>query len=157
MSETETRYLEERLDDQIAWYDRKSASNQAAYKRLRLVEILAATAIPFLAGYSDRDPMIPVAIGGLGVLVAVLAGIMGLYRFQENWTEYRSVCEALQQEKYLFMARAAPFNGEDRFERLVTRVEGILQAETTGWTKAMRASVEADQTERKARQADAEA
>jgi len=28
----EAEYLEQRLDDQINWYDRKSAANQAAYK-----------------------------------------------------------------------------------------------------------------------------
>ena len=35
----EAEYFEQRLDDQIEWYDRKSSVNQAAYKRLRLIEI----------------------------------------------------------------------------------------------------------------------
>ena len=45
----EAEYLEQRLDDQINWYSKKSSANQAAYKRLRLVEIIAAAAIPYIA------------------------------------------------------------------------------------------------------------
>ncbi|MDH3287817.1 MAG: DUF4231 domain-containing protein [Betaproteobacteria bacterium] len=48
----EAEYLEQRLDDQINWYSKKSAANQAAHKRLRLIEIIAAASIPLLAGYS---------------------------------------------------------------------------------------------------------
>ena len=32
----------ERLEDQIAWYDRKSTKNQRAFKRTKIVEISAA-------------------------------------------------------------------------------------------------------------------
>lgn len=48
-------YVETRLDDQIDWYDRKSQENQAWYKRLRLIEIVAAGLIPFMAGYAAPE------------------------------------------------------------------------------------------------------
>jgi hypothetical protein len=35
-------YIEQRLNDQIGWYDRKSATNQRWFKRLRFAEIVAA-------------------------------------------------------------------------------------------------------------------
>jgi hypothetical protein len=38
---SEQEYLENRLDDQIDWYDRKSQWNQRWFKRLRLVEVAA--------------------------------------------------------------------------------------------------------------------
>ena len=37
----------ERLEDQIAWYDLKSQHAARAYKRVKIVEILAAASIPF--------------------------------------------------------------------------------------------------------------
>jgi hypothetical protein len=40
----------ERLEDQVAWYDSKSMANQRAYKRIKVVEILAAVIIPFSGG-----------------------------------------------------------------------------------------------------------
>ena len=35
-------YIEQRLNDQISWYARKSRTNQLWFKRLRLAEIVAA-------------------------------------------------------------------------------------------------------------------
>ena len=44
-------YIAQRLDDQIAWYDRKSMACQRWYKHLRVTEFVAAALIPFLAAY----------------------------------------------------------------------------------------------------------
>ncbi|MDX8398669.1 MAG: SLATT domain-containing protein, partial [Gallionellaceae bacterium] len=50
-------YLEHRLNSQIEWYDNKSGWNQAWHKKLRFLEILAASSIPFLTGYiTDSTP-----------------------------------------------------------------------------------------------------
>ncbi len=144
----EAEYLEQRLDDQINWYDKKSSANQAAYKRLRLIEIIAAASIPLLAGYSQKSEYVGLTIGVIGLIVAVLAGIVSLYRFQENWNEYRAVAESLKQEKYLYLARAEPYNGDQPFELLVQRVEALLKSETTGWSQAMRAAGVVDKAER---------
>lgn len=148
MAIADTEYLEQRLDDQINWYDKKSSANQAAYKRLRLIEIIAAAAIPLLAGYSENSRYIGMIIGVIGLIVAVIAGIVSLYRFQENWNEYRASAESLKQEKYLYLARAEPYNGDQPFELLVQRVEALLKSETTGWAQAMRASGAADKAAR---------
>ena len=144
----EAEYLEQRLDDQINWYDKKSSANQAAYKRLRLIEIIAAASIPLLAGYSQKSEYVGLTIGVIGLIVAVLAGIVSLYRFQENWNEYRAAAESLKQEKYLYLARAEPYSGDQPFELLVQRVEALLKGETTGWAQAMRAAGAADKAAR---------
>lgn len=148
MAMGEAEYFEQRLDDQINWYGKKSAVNQAAYKRLRLIEIIAAAAIPLLAGYSQTSGYVGMTIGVLGLIVAVLAGIMSLYRFQENWNEYRASAESLKQEKYLYLARAEPYSGDQPFELLVQRVEALLKSETTGWAQAMRVAGAADKAAR---------
>jgi len=84
----------------------------------------------------------------IGLIVAVLAGIVSLYRFQENWNEYRAVSESLKQEKYLYLARAEPYNGDQPFELLVQRVEALLKSETTAWAQATRAAGAADKSAR---------
>lgn len=136
----ETEYFKQRLDDQIEWYDKKSSANQRAYKRLRLIEIVAAASIPLLAGYSQQSDYIGLAVGVIGLMVAVIAGLLGLYRFQENWTEYRATAEALRQERFLYLTRTAPYNAANAFELLVGRVEDLLKTERSGWAVAMRAA-----------------
>ena len=50
----EAKYLKERLEDQIDWYDRKSISNQKSFKRLQVLIIVASATIPFLSGKTGR-------------------------------------------------------------------------------------------------------
>ncbi|MFK7967395.1 MAG: DUF4231 domain-containing protein, partial [Burkholderiaceae bacterium] len=82
----EADYFEQRLDNQIAWFSSKSQANQKTYKRLRLVEIIAGAAIPLVAGFGHGQWVFSVLIGVLGLIVAVIAGALSLFRFQENWT-----------------------------------------------------------------------
>jgi len=48
-------YIEQRLNDQISWYDRKSGTSQLWFKRLRFAEIVAAATIPFLSGFAGES------------------------------------------------------------------------------------------------------
>jgi uncharacterized protein DUF4231 len=95
-------YIEQRLSDQISWYDRKSSTNQRSFKRLRFAEIVAAATVPFLSGFAGNSFPIKIAIGVLGVLVAVVASLLGLLQLQERWIEYRATAESLRRERFLF-------------------------------------------------------
>ena len=102
---------------------------------LRLAEIVFAASIALLAGYtqvSANSKYVGMAIGVIGPIVAVLTGIMSLYRFQQNWKEYRAGVEPLKQEKYLYLARVEPYNGDQPFELLVQRVEALLKSGQVG-------------------------
>lgn len=137
---TAEEYLKQRLEDQILWYDRRSQQNQNWYKRLRLVEFIAAGMIPFLVGYVvDARPWLPIIIGALGALVAVIAAVLGLYQFEQNWIEYRTTCESLKKEKYLYLTRTEPFDDDeaDNFQLLVQRVETLVSKENTNWAQYM--------------------
>jgi hypothetical protein len=129
-------YLKNRVDEQIAWYDRKSGGSQRWFQRLRLFEIAAAAAITLLAGYADSFSNVKIVIGILGLLTAVIAGVLALYQFQENWMAYRSACESLKQEKYLFLTRTDPYSGDDAFALFVSRVEALMSKERTAWTQS---------------------
>jgi hypothetical protein len=91
----------ERLEDQIAWYDKRSLTNQRIFKRLKMVEIVAAAIIPFLAAL--KSSQVRWVTGGLGVLITVLEGMLHLNQYQQNWIAYRSTCESLKHEKYVYL------------------------------------------------------
>jgi len=124
-----------RLEDQIDWYDRKSSSNQKIYKRIKVMEIVAAAVIPFL-------PALPIVhidwvAGGLGVLITVLEGLLHLNQYQQNWIAYRSTCESLKHEKYVYIAKASPYNGvADARALLAERVESLVSQEHAKWASA---------------------
>lgn len=124
----------ERLEDQIGWYDRKSGDNQRRYKWLKLLEIAVAAALPVVAGVGS-----PVGVtGGLAAVIVILEGVQHIYQFQEHWITYRSTAEALKHERYLYLAKAGPYAGEDRHGQLAERIEGLISQEHAKWVTSHR-------------------
>lgn len=119
-----------RLEDQIAWYDRRSRQNQRWFKGLKICQIVVAAAIPVGAAASA-----PVwLIGSGGALIVVLEGLQQLQQYQQNWTTYRSTCERLKHEKFLFLALAGPYATASNPEALLAeRVEGLVSQEHAAW------------------------
>ena len=130
-------YIEQRLNDQINWYGQKSSSNQSWFKRLRFAEVVAAAVIPFLSGFAGEALSIKIAIGSLGVVVAIIASLLALLRLQERWINYRATAEALKTEKFLFLTQTLPYDKENAFHLLVQRVEALLSKENTEWMQSM--------------------
>jgi len=119
-----------RLEDQIAWYDRKSQENQRWFKALKICQIVTAAAIPVAAGVGAKAWL----VGGGGALIVVLEGIQQLQQYQQNWTTYRSTCERLKHEKFLFLGRAGPYAEVPNPESLLAeRVEGLVSQEHAAW------------------------
>jgi hypothetical protein len=133
-------YIDKRLQDQIDWYDKKSIASQNTFKRMRGAEIVAAALIPFLSGLallnSDRVRIgATIAMGALGFTVTIIAGFLSLGRYQENWADYRTTCESLKKERFLFETGVEPYGGDEGFQILVQRVETLISKENTNWAQ----------------------
>ncbi len=130
-----------RLEDQIAWYDRKSTASQHTFKRIKVTEIVAAALIPFLAVF--RAGYVTYLTAGLGVLITVLEGLLHLNQYQQNWTSYRSTCEELKHEKFVFLGNAAPYaNVADPRALLAERIESLVSQEHAKWASVQQDSKE---------------
>lgn len=140
---TPEEYIQERLEDQITWYDNKSMVAQQWFKWLRTVEVLAAALIPLLAGFGGLGSWNNLSIGILGGLVVFIASLLSLNQFQENWIEYRTTCESLKHEKFLYLTNVAPYNEKDPVGLLVQRVESLISKENTAWSQYTRSAADA--------------
>lgn len=129
----EKEYIESRVEDQRRWYSKKSTWNKRWHHGLRFAEITVAAFIPLLAAYTNAWPPFKVIVGALGLIAAICAGALGLFRFQENWTDYRTVAESLKHEKHLFLTQTTPYNGPDPFHLFVQNVESLISKENTAW------------------------
>ncbi len=120
-----------RLEDQIAWYDRKSQAAQRLYKRVKVVELVVAAAVPPLAALRASAAVVSIVAS----LVVVLEGLQHLFQWNEHWIAYRSTCEALKHERYLYLANAGPYaSASDPTAFLAERVEGLVSQEHAKWT-----------------------
>ena len=120
----------QRLEDQINWYDGKSNHSQHVYKWLKIIEIVAAALVPLSAGLH-----MPAGVtGSLGVLIAVLEGLLQLNQYHHNWITYRSTCETLKHEKYLYLANAGPYAAATAAHTLLAeRIESLVSQEHAKW------------------------
>jgi Protein of unknown function (DUF4231) len=130
----------DRLEDQLAWYQAKSGHNKRWYQSLKVGQIVVAAAIPAVAAAGASAGV----AGALGAVVVVLEGLQQVFQFQQNWIAYRSTAEALNHEKFLFLASAGPYSQADRREALLAeRVEALVSQERAAWAETQRASAEA--------------
>jgi hypothetical protein len=121
-----------RLEDQIDWYDRKSSLNQRVFRRIKITEILAAALIPFVSVF--RMQFVSYTTAGLGVLITVLEGMLHLNQYQQNWINYRSTCEELKHEKYVYLGHAGPYASvNDPHALLAERIESLVSQEHAQW------------------------
>ena len=129
-----------RLDCQIGWYDRKSGTNQRCYKVFKVIVLIVAALIPLLSGVQVPILWVPVpawVLGAMGAAIAVIESVQQLYQFHGNWISYRSTCEALKHEKYLYLAKAGPYvAATDAHAVLAERVESLVSQENAKWASA---------------------
>jgi hypothetical protein len=108
------------------------------YKLIKTIEIVFAALIPFLVSFvSSGFSYIKVVVGILGISITIISGILALYRFQENWIEFRTTAESLKREKFLFLARVNTYDSDNSFPLFVQRVEDLMSKENTKWIHNM--------------------
>ena len=128
----------QRLVEQISWYDRKSIEAQRWYKRLKLVELVAAASLPPIVGLGSPDWV----TAATASLIVVLEGCQHLYQWHDHWNNYRSTCEALRHEQFVFLARAGDYaTAPNPTALLAERIEGLVSQEHAKWTVAQQAQI----------------
>jgi hypothetical protein len=127
----------ERLDDQIRWYDLHSGRQRRAFYLLKFVTVVAAATIPLLAAFSLRGHWNQIVTSSLGALIVVIEGVQQLFQLQTNWILYRSTCENLKREKYLYLGNTGPYAAvQNPHALLAERVESLISKELAGWTNS---------------------
>jgi len=138
----------DRLEDQVGWYDRKSQNAQRRYKILKLAQVIIAGLIPLASVIPIPEPAFKPATAVLGLLVLIIEAVQQLNQDQQNWIAYRSACEALKHEKYLYLASAGPYanadNRENRLALLADRIEGLISQEHAKWISAQQQAMARD-------------
>ena len=125
------------MEDQIAWYDRRSASNKRLHHALKIIVIVAGALIPFFTGFLWSVQGVEVGrwcAAIAGVVVVILESVQHLFQFQWNWLQYRATAEALKREKRLFFGNAGPYaDAADPMKMLVERTEACISQEHGAW------------------------
>jgi hypothetical protein len=127
-------YMKQRVENQIEWFSRKSRQNNRVFIRFEFLAIVLAGSIPFAALFmSDSNYWISYLVSAIGILIAMITGIVTLMKYRDNWIEYRATAEMLKRERFLYLTRCGAYADEDCFNTFVQRIEGILANEASSW------------------------
>lgn len=132
-------YIQDRIEQYYSWYDSKAVKSKSSYQQGRLISAGSAVLIPVITNIE-----LPLAFGGstfdlsnifvsiLGVTVALLVALEGVYHHREQWLNSRSTAEYLRTQRVLFEHRAGDYEGLDEekaFTQLVNRIEKAIAEE----------------------------
>ncbi len=136
MSETEfVTYLEQRVDDQMRYFDAAAMRNQKAYRRLKLAAITCNVLTTMTIALAFTVPEGWKIV--MGIIALVLSTVvLGTYQVEEfqnygaKWEKFRLVAEQLKSEKYMFLNEAGIYAGDDgvaKHREFVERIEGTIR------------------------------
>lgn len=130
------KYVGDRYQSQIQWYDNKSRHNQRMYRVLQWILIVFSALTPVLLALdfclsNSRWQWIPLISA---IIVALTSTALKVFKYQENWIDYRTTAETLKKEIHFYRSHAQEYAQADDRERLfVERVESLISRENTLW------------------------
>ena len=135
------KYLKDRYEDQINWYDKKSIWNQKMYKRFQGIVIVLSVITPVLVAIGIKETRWPAVF--ISALVAIGTTMLKTFKYQENWINYRTTCETLRKEIHFYSAGVNFYKEiEDPEAFFVERVESLISRENTMWLATQRPKAE---------------
>jgi len=125
-------YFKDRYEKQLKWYDSRSIRYKRLNFALKISAIVMGPIIPILALLDQKWATVV-----LSSILAILTGVINLCNFEEKWHSYRTTCEMLRKEKYLYEHKVHEYRETEDPEGLfVERVESIISSEHTRWLEA---------------------
>jgi hypothetical protein len=147
MNET-FQYVERRLEPQRKWHNEKATWNKRRFYAVEVATLLAGAAIPVVNLWLVHDAFWAGVLSAiLGGVVVVAASVGKLFKFHENWLQYRTLVEALEREKELYSVGAGEYadvNEAERNRLLVERVENILASTTSQFIETHQSTRDAE-------------
>jgi hypothetical protein len=135
---TPDEYIEQRVDDQINYYDTQSKKSQKRFKQLSGIQIMSGALIPIISGFSVSIVYSEWITAFLGVAVTCATAFLSLNKYQERWINYRTTCETLKHLKHLFVTSATPYKSDDSFDKFVNDIESVISKENSDWSAYIR-------------------
>jgi hypothetical protein len=131
-------YLDKRVKQFTDWYNGKAAQAKKRYLAMRALSVALGALVPVLVNVQFRYVSTVTTI--LSVTVVVLISLENVYHYREQWKNYRSTEQFLQQERFAFQTRIgeyADLDNEDAFRAFVERVEAAIAAENASTLNTM--------------------
>ncbi|MGY2029604.1 DUF4231 domain-containing protein [Nocardia gipuzkoensis] len=131
-------YISDRLEQYQGWYDKKAVKMKARHLQIRVLAVGGGVTVPALVNLPFSWASVVVTV--VSLLVAGSVSLESVFKYREQWKNYRSTEQLLGHEKVYFRTRTGPYEGlndDNAFRSLVERVEGAIAAENSATLNVM--------------------
>lgn len=129
-------YINNRVIEQIVWYDNKSILYKQSHYRIILAVAICTAIIPVITIVQIicNLALWNIVIGILGGASSVLTIIDKTKKYNELWIQYRSTCENLKHELHLYLNDTGHYKEKrESYKLFVETVETIMNEEVNNW------------------------
>ncbi|GAA2987567.1 uncharacterized protein DUF4231 [Streptomyces sp. KhCrAH-43] len=131
-------YVEGRLAQYQKWYDRKAVKTKAMHLRMKTISVVGGALVPVLVNLDLSFARLAATV--LSLIVVGSVSLESVYRYREQWKNYRSTEQLLGHERIYFETRVGPYSGlsgKEAFTTLVARVETAIANENSATLNVM--------------------
>ncbi|MFE0701209.1 DUF4231 domain-containing protein [Streptomyces sp. NPDC058872] len=135
---TPQRYIETRLVQYQGWYDAKATRMKAMHLRMRTVSVVGGALVPVFVNLDLAFARVTAT--ALSVVVVAAVSLESVYRYREQWKNYRSTEQLLGHERVYFETKVGPYHhlaASEAFSVLVARVEKAIANENSATLNVM--------------------
>jgi hypothetical protein len=130
-------YLEQRVEDQIKYYEQAASREKRRHVWIQSFVIVFGATVPVMVnlpewtyGWFDLSVFGRISATLLSLAVAILAGLANFRKFEDLWLAYRMTEELLKRERYLYLTNSEDYSeSETAFPLFVDRVEQLISVE----------------------------
>ncbi|PYC67143.1 DUF4231 domain-containing protein [Micromonospora arborensis] len=131
-------YLTDRLAQYQSWYDKKAVKAKATHLRTRTAAVVGGSLVPVLVNLDF--PYAQAVTTVMSLIVAGAVSLESVFRYREQWKNYRSTEQTLGHERIYFLTRTGVYTdlGDvQAFTALVERVEATIANENAATLSVM--------------------
>jgi Protein of unknown function (DUF4231) len=141
-----TQYIETRIKQYQAWYDRKAVICKNRYLRTRAFTVIAGGIVPVLVNTETSinalvgHPIMKGIITVLSLSVVVAVSMESVFHYREQWKNYRSTEQLLGHEQFTYSTRVGVYSNltdETAFKLFVERTESAITSENAATLNVM--------------------
>lgn len=133
---TDQEYIENRINEQIEWYGKQAANMKDKHTLCKQCEIACTASVPVLAMLANYYSRLNILIAIIGAIATFILNLHLFNKYHEKWMEYRKTCEALKQEKILYLTLSASYRtSQYPFTDFVEKCELIMNQEHNAWVE----------------------
>jgi hypothetical protein len=132
----------------VVWWDARARASKWKHHTLRSIVVAGGAAIPALVSVHISDPEraanLHVVTVALSLLVAISAGLEGLFGFGDIWREKRAAAEILKVQGWRFFQLIKPFAGmthRQAYPDFADAVETMIEHEVKDYLVAVQGDV----------------